>query len=454
MSDKILEQMEQIKNMDVPSFLQENSARKEKWAHLTEGLDDYKRLSMETLLENTQGWMLNETTTTGNVGTFTTYAFPMIRRVMPELFANELVSVQPIPMPTAMIFYIDFKYGSALNLAASPVLTGGQRVDLKANFHPLYSGGAVRGNLLGLGNGSNVTFTATYRPFTANSELVYVDNVLQIEGTDYTVNSTTGVVTFEVASTPASGAAVTMDYQVAPAEGGNPREIDLRISSDSVYSETKRLKAMWTIESQQDLMAYHGLSAENELMGVVASTVRREIDQLIIGDLRTAAGLPTGAGNVSWSPTIGAGYNGSQREWDLTLYNAIVDANALIYNKRMVNATWIVAGSSACTRLEKLEGFTEQHRDWAVTGMGMERFGVLKNRFNVYKDPWAPADSMLLGYRGQSMFETGYIYAPYQPLYTSPLIVDPNDFTPRRGIMSRFARKLVDPGFYATLTIS
>jgi hypothetical protein len=452
--DKAIEEIKNS-NFEFPSFLQENEERRKKWAHLTEDLDDYKRLCLETVLENTQQWIINETTTTGNVGTFTTYAFPIIRRIMPDLFANELVSVQPIPMPTAMIFYIDFEYGSALNLAESPVLSGGERVDLKDNFHPLYSAGSVRGDLVGLGDGSNVTFTTTYRPFVQNSELVYVDGALQSpSGVDYTANQTTGVITFEVGSTPADGAAVTVDYTIAPTEGGNPREIDLRISSDSVYSETKRLKAMWTIEAQQDLKAYHGINIEPELMGVVGSTVKREIDQSILGDLRTAASLPTGAGNVNWSSTIGPAFNGSQREWDLTLYNAIVDANALIYNRRMVNATWIVAGSNACTRLEKLEGFTEQHRDWAVTGMGMERFGVLKNRFNVYKDPWAPADSMLIGYKGSSMLETGYIYAPYVPLYTSPLIIDPNDFTPRRGIMSRYARKLVDPSFYATVTIT
>lgn len=450
----------QEKGYDVPSFLKESPARRNKWAHLTEGLDDYNRLIIENLLDNTQQWIINETTNTGNVGTFTTYAFPLIRRVMPNLFANELVSTQPIPMPTGMIFYIDFEYGSALNLDANPVLTGGERVDQQANFHPLYSAGSVRGDFLGLGdsadNGDTGTdvWTVTYFPFVENSELVYVDNELQSPGVDYTVDHEAGEITFEAGSIPVTGAAITVDYTIYPGEGGNPREIDLRITSESVYTETKRLKAQWTVEAQQDLMAYHGLSAENEVMTMVSNTLRREIDQLILGDLRTAATLPNGGGNVNWSADIAPNYNGSQREWDLTLYNAIIDANALIYNSRMVNATWIVAGSEACTRLEKLEGFTEQHRDWAVSGMGIERFGVLKNRFNIYKDPWAAPDSMLMGYKGATMMETGYVYSPYIPLYTSPLIIDPNDFTPRRGIMSRYARKLIDPRFYATITIT
>ncbi len=459
MSDKnvIVEELKD-NGYEAPSFLRENKARREKWAHLTEGLNDYDRLCMETMLENTEKWMLHETTQTGNVGTFTTYAYPLIRRVMPNLFANELVSVQPIPMPTGMIFYLDFEYGDAFDRDGAPVLTGGERTDLQANFNPLYSGGAVRGELLFVGDGATDTGTVTYFPFTANSELVYVNGDLMTAGVDYTVDPATGVIDFSAGSDPMVpdvDDAVTVDYQMDPAETELPRQIDLRISSDSVYAETKKLRAQWTIEASQDLEAYHGLSAENELMGVVSDTVRREIDQSILSDLRVAANDNVGgAGNVNWSATIAPGYNGSQREWDMTLYDAIIDANALIYNRRMVNANWIVADSNTCTRLEKLEGFTEVHRDWAVTGMGMERFGVLKNRFNVIKDPWAPANTMLIGYKGNTMMETGYVYAPYRPLYTSPTIIDPNDFTPRKGIMSRYARKLVDPGFYATVTVT
>ncbi len=448
-----------------PSFLQENNTRKERWAHLTEGLKDYDRLSLETLFENTRRWMLHEETQTGNVGTFTTYAFPLIRRVWPGLFASELVSVQPIPMPTAMIFYIDFEYGTAFNADGLPATAVNTTKDpLGANFNPFYAGGYVRGDYLGAGTGSEDTFMLTYGPPEDNTELVYVNGVLQTAGEEYNVSDEgtdiTGndAIVFTSTNEPALNAAVVVDYKLDATVGEGrtelPNKIDLRITSDSVYSETKKLRAEWTMEAQQDLMAYHGLSAENELMSVVTETVQREIDQLILQDLRSAAASAAGAGVVDWTSTIAPNYNGSQREWDLTLYDALIDANQLIYQRRMKNANWIVAGSNACTRLEKLEGFTEQHRDWAVSGMGMERFGVLKNRFTVYKDPWADADSVLMGYKGTNMFDTGYVYAPYVPIYTTPLIIDPDEFTPRRGIMSRFARKLISNDFYATVNIT
>ncbi len=464
-------QLEELQAQNTgPSFLQENEMRRKKWEHLTDDLSDYDRLSLETLFENTQKWIQYETTTTGNVGTFTTYAFPIIRKIWPNMFASELVSVQPIPMPTAMIFYLDFEYGASdatpwgFNEGGTPAIPADTQMDgypATQNFSPLYAGGYIRGDFAGTGDGSEDTFELTYGPVEAESELVYVDGTL-VSSDDYTLivdggaGTNNGRIVFDSAQEPANGAAVTVDYRLEAAvnEGGEPNRINLRIASDSVFAETKKLKAEWTIEGQQDLNAYHNLNMESELMNVVSNTVRREIDQLILMDLRSAAASAGGAGVVNWSSAIGAGYNGSQREWDLTLYDALIDANQLIYNRRGVNANWIVAGPNACSRLEKLEGFTEQHRDWAITGMGMERFGVLKNRFTVYKDPWAAADSILMGYKGNTMFDTGYVYSPYIPLYTTPTIIDANNFTPRKGIMSRYARKLISNNFYASVNIT
>ena len=128
-----------------------------------------------------------------------------------------------------------------------------------------------------------------------------------------------------------------MDYATAtPTEGGDDiPEIDFNMRSASVTAETKKLKARWTLESQQDLMAYHGINAEIELLAVLGIEIRREIDRTIINDLlRNATG-----GNVTWSSQIAPGFNGSEREWRMTLYDAIIDANNLIYKKRYRNAS-------------------------------------------------------------------------------------------------------------------
>ena len=430
-----------------PSFLVENEARREKWAHLTEGLDDHKRLALETLLENAERWAMTEASDTSNVKAFTTYGFPLIRRVFPNLIANELVSVQPMSMPTAMVFYLDFAYGTSIRGTTAGDVIGGNGM---ANFNPYYAGGVVRGLVLGEGDGTKVEFVvsdAHLLPVLANSATVYVDGV----AVDFTLtDAATGTFTLDAA--PANGAVVTVDYSLTtPTEGGdNIPEIDFNMTSESVVAETKKLKAKWTLEAQQDMLAYHGVNAETEMLAILGDEIRREIDRQIVNDLYNIAS----AGNVNWSRTIPADYNGSDREYKMTLWEAIIDANNLIYKRRFRNATWIVADPDTCARLEKLDGFSEVQRDWAgQAGMGLERFGVIRNRFTVYKDPMAPAGKILLGHKGTSIFETGYVYAPYVPLYTSPVFTDPNTMQSVRSVMSRYARKALIPDLYATVTL-
>lgn len=460
------ELFETYKPEDMPSFLVENKDRKERWAHLTEGLDDYKRLGLEAMLDNAYKWSLREASDTGNVAAFTTYGFPLIRRVFPNLIANDLVSVQPITMPSAMVFYLDYLYGTTKAGVTAGDVMGQYEVDPLTGEHtylfsPKYSGGMVRGLAIGEGNGALDTFAlsgviadatarAAYMPADEDSVVAYVDGV-QTALAD--VTAAANDLTIQFGAAPADGAVITVDFVLAtPSEGGNDiPEMDFNMRSESVVAETKKLKARWTLEAQQDLMAYHGVNAETEMLGLLGDTVRREIDRQIIDHLyRIASG-----GNVNWSGTIAPGFNGSDRDWRMTLYDAIIDANNLIYKKRFRNATWIVADPDTCARIEKLDGFTEIKAEWSGNaGQGVERFGILRNRFQVYKDPLARPNTMLLGHRGTSMFETGYIYAPYIPLYTTPVFTDPNTLAPVRSVMSRYARKPVITDLYATVSIT
>ena len=353
-------------------LIEENQERRKKWAYLTEGLDPHKRLQTEVLLQNMQ-WYLSEESTSANVGAFTTYAFPLVRRIFPKLIAQSLVSVQPMTQPTGKVFYLDFKYGTA----KAPTVVG-DRVDESGKFNKTYA-----------------------------------DAV----------------------------------------EGGAVREINFDISSQDVSAEEKKLKAIWTMETQQDLKSYHGLDAETEIMGVASEEIIREVDMVIIDDLVAGAT----AGNVNWTKAMPQALPWTALDpkiYAATLYDAIVDANNLIFKKRYRNATWIVADSDTCTRLEKLEGFklTETVDD-AVFNVGIHQFGVLRNRWVIFKHPWFQTDKMLIGYKGSSWLDTGYVYCPYIPLYTTPLIVDPNDFKPRRGLMSRYAKKMVVGDCYATVTL-
>jgi len=364
--------------MDTSKYLiEENLERRKKWAYLTEGLDKQRCLQTEVLLENTEAYLrfLEETSQIANVGAFTTFAFPMVRRIFPKLIARSLCSVQPMSQPTGKIFFLDFKYGTE-------------------------KGGIVVGDRL------------------------------DQKGVD------------------------AKDYATRTAEAGAVPEINFDISSVDVSAIEKALKAKWTMEAQQDLKAYHGLDAESELMTVLSDEIIREVDTLLIDGMLAAAT----AGNVNWcfnAPAAAPWTNLDPKVYKATLYDAIVDANNLVFKRRYRNATWLVADADVCTRLEKLEGFklTETVDD-AVYNAGIHLFGVLKNRWVVYKNPWFTANKMLVGYKGVSWLDTGYVYAPYIPLYTTPLLIDPDDFTPRRGMMSRFAHKAVVGDCYATVTLT
>lgn len=443
-------------------FLAENEQRQEKWSSLTEGIkSDYDRKVTEVLFENTQKFFeqqykrpldtLMELSTTGNVDPFTTYAFPLIRRVFPGLIANQLVSIQPIPQPTAKIFYLDFSYGADI----APTQKG-DRFDREApggngaefsKFNPYYASSMARGETAGVGDGANTQFYfGLGQPVFDESVVVYVDAV---GTTAYTLDADKKG--FNMNAAPANGATITVDY-TANTEGQDyVPEIDFNITDSDIGTESKKLKARWTIESQQDLMAYHGLDAEVELTGMLGDEIGREIDRMIVNDLLTHAS----AGNVNWLASKPVGFDGSLKEYNETLFHAILDASTLIFKKRLREANFIVAGVDFCSRMEKINSFRYAAGvEGGTMVTGMHVFGTLSNKFNIIKDPMMPNNKALVGYKGSSWMETGYVYAPYVPLFTTPTFMHPKDFTPTRGVMSRFGRKTVVGDYYATVTIN
>lgn len=446
--------MENLKNV-MPAFLQEDEDRKARWSTYFEGTElanenkKYDRCVIEQLMDNTQRW-IQEESKMANVDTFTTYAFPLIRRIFPQLIAKELVSVQPISAPTAMIFYFDLFYSDNM----TPTTAGDSLNDV-SKLNRFYMSGTIKGEAVGTGDGSDTTFTLDWYPILASTLVVYLDGTATSAFTLSTNDGTKAEITFT--SAPTTGVVITADYQVNMEELGKlgnlkVPEIYFDMNQASVTAETKKLKARWTLEAQQDLNAYHGLNAESELVGAMGDELRREIDAMIILDLLNGAT----AANGHWHYTKDVAFEDSQADWDKTLFHAIVDVDLEIFKKTQRNATWIVASPDVCARLEKMNSFKfDDGKDWGAgnVAVGVQPFGTFGAKYRVYKHPLMPATKMLLGYKGMSWLETGYVYAPYIPFYITPVIVDPNDFTPRRGIMSRFARKMVNGNYYATLNI-
>jgi len=253
-------------------------------------------------------------------------------------------------------------------------------------------------------------------------------------------------------------------------------EIDIKIEQISVVATSRKLRARWSPELAQDLNAFHSLDAEVELTKILSEQVAVDIDREILNDLLTEA---NGA-NLYWSRSPGKfvnkengslvqltstldpgpAFTGTVREWYETLVETIIDAANTIHRKTLRgSANFVVTSPDVCTILEQttlyrsnynLDGNGQVATPFSI---GAERVGSLTQRFQVYKDPYFPRNKVLLGYKGGTYLETGYVYAPYVPLIVTPTIFGPEDFTPRKGVMTRYGKKMVRSDFYGTVTV-
>lgn len=253
-------------------------------------------------------------------------------------------------------------------------------------------------------------------------------------------------------------------------------EIDIKIEAISITAETRKLRAKWSPELAQDLNAYHSMDAEVELTSILSEQIALEIDREILNDLVSQANganyywsrspgrfvnKVTGARqNMADSLQIGPQFTGTVREWYETLIETIIDVANTIHRKTLRgSANFMVTGPDVCTILEasvlykpkfSLDGEGQVGSPFTI---GAEAIGTLSNRFTVYKDPYFSRNKILVGYKGGSYLETGYVYAPYVPLIVTPTIFAPEDFTPRKGVMTRYGKRTVRSDFYGTVTV-
>ena len=243
-------------------------------------------------------------------------------------------------------------------------------------------------------------------------------------------------------------------------------ELDIRIESQAVTASSRKLRAKWTPELAQDLAAYQNLDAEVELTQVLSEAIALEIDREILADLLYGA---TGA-NYFWSrmpgkfldktngnTVSGASFTGTVREWYETLIETIIDVANTIHRKTLRGAAnFVVTSPDVATILEAsvlYKPVLSMDPQETMFSVGTEKVGTLNSRFTVYKDPYFPRNRILVGYKGSSFLETGFVYAPYVPLIVTPTIYAPEDFTPRKGVMTRYAKKMVRSDFYGTVTV-
>jgi len=235
-----------------------------------------------------------------------------------------------------------------------------------------------------------------------------------------------------------------------------------------IVAKTRKLKAVWTPELAQDLNAYHSVDAEAELTSLLSEYVSMEIDLEILDMLR----LNANAKVERWSARVGYEYDTTDTlfhessgasnaytkgDWFQTLGNKIQSVSNAIHQKTLRGgANFIVVSPEVATILESIPGYATSTDGDATKSyaMGVQKAGLLNNRFTVYKNPYQFENVILVGFRGSNFLETGAVYAPYVPMIMTPLVYDPKNFTPRKGVMTRYAKKIVRPEFYGKVIIA
>ena len=380
---------------------------------------------------------------------------------------------------------------SAVDLNVSQSATSGVGVGLTLDLTVNGAGNATAAVINNPGSGyaagDTVTFSAASRP-NANAAAGAVDLILTLEnGTAAgSVRGTDGIISFFVVSgsVVAGDAAGTILQTLQPTdnnrgdfEDGNVAlnaanrpilipEINVQMRSEAIVAKTKKLKAVWTPEFAQDLNAYHSLDAEAELTSIMSEYISLEIDQEILAMLIEDAG----AGDEYWSAqnnlaidatgvvTADLGFFNSQGQWFQTLGTKVQKLSNIIHQRTLRGgANFMVCSPTIATIIESIPGFASNSDGDAAKmsyAFGVQKAGSMNGRYQVYKNPYMTENTILLGYRGSQFLEAGAVFAPYIPLIMTPLVYDPTTFTPRKGLLTRYAKKMIRPEFYARIYVS
>ena len=551
-----------------------------KWTKtgLLEGLTEVDKNNMSLLLENQAKQLVTESNqissnsfyTSGGQGeNWAGIALPLVRKVFGTIVAKEFVSVQPMNMPSGLVFFLDFQYGNtktpytagqslygtrntasqfpfsntadgglyggpegrftyatnqfsaSVNFSSSATQAGpssyasgtgsvvsaswqdvnfdsdysasvaaGQlykfTVATASTFLPSFDQDAVRGFVIT--SGSNFTVTQLLPAFTSynytNNTISFIvtgsanfaaiaatsralvsyekstsqDGINVTSGDNVTSGNVSGRGDFEASGSFSIPNAASSTQIVIP-------EINVRMQSQPITAKTKKLKAVWTPEFAQDLAAYQNIDAEAELTNIMSEYISMEIDleilDMLIEDASAATEYWSAVSNQTISSTgvIGtSSYYNTQGQWFQTLGTKIQKVSNKIHQLTLRGgANFLVTSPTIATILESIPGFASTSNgeaDQMEYAFGVQKIGAVNGRYKVYKNPYMTENLILMGYRGSQFLETGAVFAPYIPLIMTPLVYDPDTFTPRKGLLTRYAKKMLRPEFYGKIYVS
>lgn len=522
-------------------LLEETRKLVDKWSPtgLLEGLKSETEVrGMAVLLENQAKQLIDESSRISSEGTeeWSGVALPLVRRIFGEIAAKEFVAVQPMNLPSGLVFFLDFKYGS-----------GAQSSQFKIE-HSLYGGDSASDGTAGsFGRTDSATggfygagkFGYTFNDYESGSlvatavsaswaDVDFVDGALSASaaagtelrkltvtlgpdidseavtsfdiysaswgdvvyypehtsvvanGTNWNVSfiASASVTTYMLASGTGSFAVRYSKQPIASDRGDfedlstsgsamnlDIPEIDLVLQSEPIVAKTRKLKAVWTPELTQDLNAYHSIDAEAELTSMLSEYISMEIDLEILEMLIANALIED-----YWSVRIGYEYdsvagNFAQTSANVTAYQKSTWFQTLGVKLQKVSnrihqrtlrggANFLVCSPDVATILESIPGYTVDTDGNAMNfAMGVQKVGSFGQRWQVYKNPYMTTNVILMGFKGSSFLESGAVYSPYVPLIMTPVIYDVDNFTPRKGVMTRYAKKMIRPEFYGRVVV-
>ncbi len=493
---------------------------------LLEGIgEEYNKHNTAILLENQAKQLISEANNTAaGAADWNGVALPLVRRIFGELSAKEFVSVQPMNLPSGLVFWLDFKYGGDSggtgkgrhvkgdslfgnttdkgkaqldnglyttgtgSMGASPaagyslnkvkIAMTGSDIDNTnfLDFDSALAGGTPQDvdydlagafYLVGGSSGTEV-FTASHvgHPLNVPTDMSQIEftglDGDKVVAADF--NNVGGVSAaaghafyykntlvadrrgdFEDKDITEMGASTGTDLEIP--------ELEVQLTQEALVAKTRKLKVKWSPEFAQDLNAYHSIDAEAELTSMLSEYITMEIDMEILSMLQVAA-KQNGFNQIFTAPGIGTAGVTYNELFGLLGVQMQAMSNAIHQSTMRGGANFAVCSPQVATYLESIAGFTANTDGTAANfAMGVTAIGSMSNRWTIYKNPYWTGKDILMGFRGSQFLETGAVFAPYIPLIMTPLVYDPTNFTPRKGVMTRYAKKVVRNDFYGVITV-